>query len=230
MSQRLTSRLGCAAAILAFAASAAFAQPSDKRTYFTFNGPTAVPGVTLPAGKYLFRITNDTTSRNVIQVLSSDGKKPYAMFQTLRAERVDPARDPELRFMETAAGMPNAVKTFWYFGERGGYEFIYPKEQARLLAKGTGKPVLTAEPELARITPKGEEVAVAPQPFEPEAPAVVGEVAPPTLAIAEPQVPVSQQARAELPKTASNIPLFAMAGLALLLGGALLRGVRHVRG
>jgi LPXTG-motif cell wall-anchored protein len=226
MLQTSIGRLGCAAAILAVIASAAFAQTSDKRTYFTFNGPTAVPGVTLPAGKYLFRITNDTTSRNVIQVLSGDGKKPYAMFHTIPAERSDPARDPELRFMETAAGMPNAVRTFWYASERGGYEFVYPKNQARLLAKGTGQPVLTAEPELARITPKGEEVAVNPEPFKPEAPAVVGEVAPSTLEIVEPQ----QQARAELPKTASNLPLFAIAGVALLLGGALLRRVQLTRG
>ncbi len=230
MSRKSIGRLGCAAAILVVVASTAIAQPSDKRTYFTFTGPTAVPGATLPAGKYLFRITNDTTSRNVIQVLSGDGKTPYAMFHTIRAERRDPARDPEVRFMETAVGMPNAVRTFWYPGERGGYEFTYPRDQARLLAKGTGQPVLTEEPKLARITPTGEEVAVQPEPFKPEAPSVVGEVAPPTLTIAEPEAPVSQQARAELPKTASNLPLFAVAGLALLLGAALLRGVRLVRG
>lgn len=224
------SRLGCAAAILAFIASTAFAQTSDKRTYFTFTGPTAVPGVTLPAGKYLFRITNDTTSRNVIQVLSGDGKTPFAMFHTIPAQRLDPAQNPEVRFMETAAGMPNAVRTFWYRGERGGYEFVYPRDQARLLAKGTGQPVLTEEPKLARITPRGEEVAVQPEAFKPETPAVVGEVAPPTLAVAEPQGPVPQQARAELPKTASNLPLFAIAGVALLLGAALLKGVRLTRG
>jgi LPXTG-motif cell wall-anchored protein len=168
----------------------------------------------------------------VIQVLSGDGKTPYAMFHTVPAERLDPAKAPELRFMETAVGMPNTVKTFWYANERGGYEFVYPKKQARLLAKGTGQPVLTAEPELARITPKGEEVGAQAEPFKPEAPALVGEVAPPTLAIAEPrqqaraEVP---QARAELPKTASNLPLFATMGVALMLGAALLKGVRLVR-
>lgn len=230
MSQSFINRFGCAAAILAFLASTALAQTSDKRTYFTFTGPTAVPGATLPAGKYLFRVTNDTTSRNVIQVLSGDGKTPFAMFHSIRAERRDPARDPEVRFMETAIGMPNAVRTFWYAGERGGYEFVYPRDQARLLAKGTGQPVLTEEPKLARITPRGDEAPVQPEPFKPETPVVVGEVAPPTLAVTEPQAPVPQQARAELPKTASNLPLFAIAGVALLLGAALLRGVRLTRG
>ena len=38
--------------------------------------------------------------------------------------------------METAKGQPSAVKTWWYPRERIGYEFIYPKEQARRLARG----------------------------------------------------------------------------------------------
>jgi hypothetical protein len=47
------------------------------------------------------------------------------------------------------------VKTWWYSGDKAGYEFIYPKEQARLLAKGTGQPVLIMEAE--RVTPAGAE-------------------------------------------------------------------------
>ena len=30
--------------------------PSDKPTYFTFSQPVALPGKTLPAGKYLFKL------------------------------------------------------------------------------------------------------------------------------------------------------------------------------
>src|SRR5690348_3747397 len=33
-------------------ASLAQAQPEDKRTYFTFSAPIALPGQTLPAGRY----------------------------------------------------------------------------------------------------------------------------------------------------------------------------------
>src|SRR4029434_7122843 len=56
------------------------------------------------------------------------------MFFAMRAERFEPASTPEVRFMETAAGMPAAIKTWWYPGERSGYEFVYPKEQARWVA------------------------------------------------------------------------------------------------
>jgi len=239
MSFHTLARLGCASAVLAVVTAAgAFAQPLDKRTYFTFNGPTAIPGVTLPAGKYLFRVA-DTGSRNVVQVLSEDGLKPYAMFFAMRAERPMPARDAEIRFLETATGMPSAVRTWWYPGERGGYEFVYPKSQARLLAKGAGQPVLTTEAEtttptetrtaeLARIEPTGKEEAVAeaaPVPVTPTGPSLKGEVAPPSIAI-----PEGQLARAELPKTGSTTPLVAVAGVLLLLGGALIRGRRLSRG
>ena len=36
----------------------AHAQPSDYRTYFTFSAPVTLPGVTLPAGRYLFRLAD----------------------------------------------------------------------------------------------------------------------------------------------------------------------------
>jgi hypothetical protein len=43
--------------------------PEDKRVFFTFSGPVAVPGVTLPAGKYLFRLPTTIASgeRHVMQ-------------------------------------------------------------------------------------------------------------------------------------------------------------------
>jgi hypothetical protein len=138
-------RSACAVALLAcFMEGAASAQTFDKRTVFTFSGPVALPGVTLPAGQYLFRLA-DPTERKVVQVLSADGKTTYGMFFSLPAERFEPASAPEVRFMETAAGMPAAIKAWWYPGERTGYEFMYPKDQARRLAQGASQPVLTTQ-------------------------------------------------------------------------------------
>ena len=41
------------------------AQPADYRTYFTFSAPVTLPGVTLPAGRYLFRLADPDGSRKV---------------------------------------------------------------------------------------------------------------------------------------------------------------------
>jgi LPXTG-motif cell wall-anchored protein len=213
------------AVVAALAPPAASAQgaPEDKRVFFTFSGPVAVPGATLPGGKYLFRLPTTIASgeRHVMQVLSADGKNSYAMFFGISANRTDYPAKPEVRFMETAAGMPPAVKTWWYPGDKAGYEFIYPKEQARLLAKGTGQPVLIAEAEL--VTPTGTETAVVPEPATaPVGPVVVGELAPPAMPVIEP--PYSPPA--ELPKTASDTFVIAIAGVTLLAGAVLLKGLR----
>jgi hypothetical protein len=81
----------------------------------------------------------------VIQVLSDDEKKPYAMMNTILDERRDPAKDATVSFYETARGTPAAVKSWWYPGERDGYQFIYPRTQARQIAQSTGRAVLTTK-------------------------------------------------------------------------------------
>ena len=214
-----------AATLMPVIASAQLVPTEDKRAFFTFSGPVAVPGVTLPAGKYMFRLPTTIASgqRHVMQVLSSDGKTSYALFFGISANRTDYPTKPEVRFMETAAGVPAAVKTGWYPGDKAGYEFVYPKEQARLLAKGTGEPVLTTVAEkVETVTPEGTEAEfVAPPPAVPAEPVVVGEIAPPMPVIEPPY-----DARAELPKTASATGLVALGAIGFLLAAAFVRRVR----
>jgi hypothetical protein len=241
-------RLACSVALLAWVmATSSTAQPFDRRTLFTFSGPVAMPGVTLPAGQYLFRLANPESSRNVVQVLSGDGKKPYGMFFSMPAERFEPASTPEVRFMETAAGMPAAIRTWWYPGERTGYEFVYPKEQARRLAQGASQAVLTTQSPtttteqtntsaLTRISSTGQETNVSavarPTASAPGGTGQQGEVGSSTTSIANatiaPQTdarPVGtsgqpvQSARASLPRTASMIPMVALIGTLALVAG-----------
>lgn len=152
-------------------ASAVQAQPADKRTYFTFSGPIALPGVTLPAGRYLFRIVDTTTSRKVIQVLDENQTKPFTMANTIPDQRRDPAKDATVVFYESPRGTPAAVKSWWYPGESIGYQFIYPRSQAKQIAKSTGQPVLTTKTdstkseetksaELTRVDSNGRDVDV----------------------------------------------------------------------
>ena len=162
--------LGLSLGVTLFA-SIAQAQPEDKRTYFTFSAPIALPGTTLPAGRYVFRIVDTTTSRKVIQVLSDDGKRPYVMANTIPDQRRDPVKDATVAFYETPRGAPAAVKTWWYPGESIGYQFIYPRAQAKQIAQSTGKAVLTTKSEstkteetksaeLTRVEATGKDVDV----------------------------------------------------------------------
>jgi hypothetical protein len=208
------SRFTCVGAFLlaSVVAVAAAADTVDKRTTFTFNTPVAVPGTTLPAGSYLFRVA-DVDSHNVVQVLSGDGKTPYAMFFALQTWRSAPSADPDLTFIETAADMPHAIRTWWYPGETIGYEFMYSREQARLLARGSGTPVASIDTKVPGWT---EPTWIPPTYFETEPPAVA-----PTEPAAIEAAPAEQPAELEaVPSTElskSGSPLTVMLATAIAL-------------
>lgn len=242
----------CAFAVLAMS-TVADAQPSDRRTFFTFSQPVSLPGVTLPAGTYLFRIADESGSRRVVHVLKADGSESYAMLMSIPAQRSDPPAVPEVRFLETATGTPAAIKTWWYPGSTIGYEFVYPKEQALRLARQASGVLTTASAQnettkemetadLSRVCPGGSETAVTVQ----QTPAATvmsgatqtGEIASTsmTIASAPPLVPAPSAAaspagasptRTALPQTASPMPLVGLAGALMLCAGlALARGPR----
>lgn len=213
--------LACAVAVfVCLMAAPVAAQPLDKRTLFTFSGPVTLPGVTLPAGQYLFRLADPNSSSKVVQVLNAEGTKPYGLFFTIAAERPEPAASPEVRFMETASGTPAAIRTWWYPGERRGYEFIFPKEQARRLAMGASQPVLTTDAqtttteqtntaELSRVGSSGQETHVsasaAPIAATPGGTTQEGTIAASSLSIATPSIPAVGSAPAAT-STASAQP------------------------
>ena len=127
----------CAMVALVCGLSApATAYTLDRRTLFTFNQPIALPGVTLPAGTYTFRVADPMTSGKVVQILNGSGTQSFAMLLSIPAYRADAAKESEISFMETASGMPAAVKIWWQEGSTHGYEFIYPKTQTDRLARG----------------------------------------------------------------------------------------------
>jgi hypothetical protein len=219
----------------------AHAQPSDKRTFFTFSRPITLPGVTLPPGKYIFRLADDQTTRKVIQVVSSDGTKPYAMLLTVSNELRDPPKDAEVSFLETASRAPSAIRAWWYPGERTGYEFIYPRAQARRLAQSTGSSVLTTKSdttkteetrtgELTRIDSSGhdQDAAAADNASSARERGTVAQDVPRTPPQAAPpsapsfsQSPVPNPppvARNTLPQTASQLPFVGLIGLMSLVG------------
>ena len=215
------------------------AQPSDYRTYFTFTTPVTLPGVTLPAGRYLFRLADPNSSRKVISVLSEDGKTPLAMLHTIPNQLPKAPNDPEVRFLETSGNMPPPIKGWWYPGKSIGYEFIYPRAQALQLAKVTSEPVLTTSAEtknvatadLSRIDGSGVPAAVtveeAPAPVQARGRAQQGEVAPApgsATAAAAPDPRADERARStartQLPQTASSMPYVFLLGV-LAMGAGL---------
>ena len=237
----------CAAAmLLTMSATPARAQggPMDSRTEFTFNQPIELPGVTLPAGTYVFRFVDATTGKKVMQVQAKDASsKTYGMFMTISAQRPKASDDAELRFLETPAGQPKAVKTWWYPGNTIGREFIYPKSQALRLAKATNSTVLSTKAEsvtgdpmksgdLAYVSPTGQEtpltddqlveVAANTPPVGTSGPQSAASSSSSSDNAAMNRAPAQQgtMARARLPRTATPLAGIGLLGLLSLIGGA----------
>lgn len=135
------------------------ADETNKLTYLTFSKPVQLPGVTLPAGRYRFELADVEESRRVIKVQSEDGKKQLAMLLTVQNQLRDVPKDSLVLFRETAQGQPDAIRSWNYPGERIGYEFIYPKDQALVIAHRTHQPVLAKDGEkIHHIDENGKEV------------------------------------------------------------------------
>jgi hypothetical protein len=212
-------------------------QPLDDRTEFTFNSPLEMPGVTLPACTYVFHFVDTSNQKKVMQVAEKSTNKTYGMFLTINAIRPTPSDDAELRFLETPAGKPAAVKTWWYPGNTIGREFIYPKSQARRLAMATNTTVLASKSEaetappttattadLEYVSPSGQESPVTQEMLNSvNNAAPTGRSAALSNAPAQEGTSASASSRSSLPRTNGMLPLFALMGLSSLAGGASLR-------
>src|SRR6188508_3457546 len=85
----------------------------SERTLMTFSNTVEMPGVTLPAGTYVFRLA-DTPTRNVVQVLSKDEKDILGQWTFVQAQRPKATEDTVVMFKETPEGTMPAVQ-YWYY-------------------------------------------------------------------------------------------------------------------
>jgi hypothetical protein len=136
--------VACAALLLTSAA--AMAQTTqDRLTFVTFSGPVSIPGKTLPAGTYAFKLADSPADRHIVQVFDKDQMKLYATLLAIPADRTEAEGDPVITFKETAADRPPAVRYWYYAGERAGNEFVYPKNQAMMIARASGESVMSVD-------------------------------------------------------------------------------------
>jgi hypothetical protein len=214
------------------------ADEHNKKTTFTFTQPVEIPMVhltgmsVLPPGTYVFKLLNSDSDRHIVQIFNKSETKIYATILAIPNYRLKPTKRTVLTFNEGLKGKPEALRAWFYPGANWGEEFVYPKDKAIELAKVSNIAVLAVTADVKLEAEKPEEVAVVT--VLQQAPIVAvkptGEVveiaqviqAPPPVEVAAAQAaPASiQDAPAELPHTASSLPLIALFGL-LALSGAL---------
>jgi hypothetical protein len=197
----------------------------NRKTVITFSGPVEVPGVgaqTLPAGTYVFKIFNSLSDRHIVQILSKDETHVFTTILAIPNYRLKATDKTVITFRERPAGQPEALRAWFYPGREWGEEFVYTKSRALELAKETNEPVLetpielSASPVDALNTAPVEAVNPSGEPME-----FSKVVEPPPAARAEPfpSVEPTTVAAAELPRTASPLPLIALLGMLMLTAG-----------
>jgi hypothetical protein len=165
------------------------------------------------------------------------------MFLTISAQRPRPSDEAELRFMETPAGQPAAIKTWWYPGNTIGREFIYPKSQARRLAQATNEQVLTTQADnvannqmdsadLAYVAPNGQETPVSDDQLVDAAASTTpvgtagqsaSQSATPAPGMASAPAREGTMARTSLPSTSTSFAGIGLIGLMSLLSATAIR-------
>jgi hypothetical protein len=221
----LIKTLCCGAALAMLVASPAHADDWNKKTFLTFSGPVQVPGVTLPAGTYTFKLADLTGNRHVVQIFDKSERKIYTTILAIPDQRLTPSDKPVVLFAERAKGVPQAVKAWFYPGDTIGNEFVYPKKQAMAIAKASHESVLATDDassdsghmksaEVGRVDENGEMTNTAPAQARSASVGTSGDT-------------TARTTRTELPHTASPLPLFALlSGLSLALGFGLRRARR----
>ena len=121
---RFVKTVCCAVALAACLAPGARADEWNKKTILTFSGPVQIPGATLSAGTYVFKLADLASNRHVVQVFDKDEKKIYATILAIPDQKLEPSDKPVVMFSERPAGVPQAVKAWFYPGETTGNEFV----------------------------------------------------------------------------------------------------------
>jgi hypothetical protein len=149
--KHIAAAAACAGLMLAPVAATAQTTPADRNTKVTFSGPVSIPGKTLPAGTYTFRIADSPANRHIVQIFDKDEMQLMATLLAVPAEKMEAEGDPVITFKETPADRPPALHYWYYAGERTGNEFVYPKSQAMAIARASGEGVMAVDTDSTNI-------------------------------------------------------------------------------
>jgi hypothetical protein len=230
---KATPAVLCAAVIATAFSPLARADDWNQKTVITFSQPVETPGVhvkgwaVLPPGTYVFKLLGSPSDRHIVQIFNQDETMLYATVLAVPDYRLQATGKTVLTFRETPPGQPDVLRAWFYPGKNFGDEFVYPKERAIELAKVTNAPVLYTPAEIpaeveAPITSAEEPVVVALKQAPVLAVKPTGEDVEIAQLVAAPPAEVlvaTNDTPAELPKTASPMPLIGVFGL-LALGAA----------
>ena len=108
--------------------SGAKADDWNKKTVVTFEQDVEIPGWVLPAGTYVFKLLNSSSSRFIVQVWDQDEMHLITTLMTVGDSYPNPTGHSYfvLDTSQTDEGFPPAVVSWFFAGSDEGRDFIYP--------------------------------------------------------------------------------------------------------
>ena len=131
-------------AVLILSAGTLLAAQWNERTRLTFSEPVMVPGATLPAGTYIFRLTDSRSNRHLVEIAKENGEV-ITVTQAVPMKRQDAKGDLVVKFNPTEDGAAAAIAGWYYPGSRYGHHFVYPDDQAKVIAERTKTLVISTD-------------------------------------------------------------------------------------
>jgi pyruvate/2-oxoglutarate dehydrogenase complex dihydrolipoamide acyltransferase (E2) component len=190
----------------------AHADAWDKMTIVTINEPIIAGNKVLDPGTYVWKLMDSPADRHIVQIFDKDQRHLEETILAIPNYRLQPTGNTQFAFWETPAGVPRAVRAWFYPGDNFGQEFAYPKKLVAQLASAAPVPIPTNYREPEPAPAPAPEAQPAPEPEAQPAPAPQPEPQPEPQA--QPAAPPS--APAALPHTASFNPLIGLIGVMFL--------------
>ncbi|MGH9340546.1 MAG: hypothetical protein ACRD1R_13375 [Acidobacteriota bacterium] len=237
------AKLILTACLLIFSVALVTAAELNQKTELTVREPIQIPGMTLQPGEYVFKLADSQQNRHIVQVFRAgeegNEEEILATILAIASERQLGDGELELTFYETPAGVPDALRAWYWTGNATGHEFIYDEDEAFQIAEASGQEVpIRGEDDVAteRARP-GQRTEFETQAEDEDRDAQFEQEQ--TVAQAQPrqeqQFETQQQFEEEeeeqdfgaLPGTASPLALMALIGLLSLGGAAAVRALRR---
>ena len=212
--------LTASVALIGLSATTARADDWDKKMVLRVTEPIQVPGKVLQPGKYIFRLADSESNRNIVQIFSVDENGHQDFVSTILAVpdfRLKTPDKPTVQLEERHLGDPEAIKSWFYPGDNYGWHFVYPKSEQLDAASVIAPPPAPAELPAA-------------EPPIPEPPVETAEETP--VLIIERETLISQveltpdpsaddlpSADRLLPETGGNTAAFLLAGIVTIGAG-----------
>jgi hypothetical protein len=108
------------------------ASETDKKTVVTVSQAIAVEKTVLPAGKYVLKLLNSSSNRDIVQIYNAEETQLVTTILAIPAYRLRPTGESMFSFYEALAGQPSALHTWFYPGDNSGFEFLQPHHTAPL--------------------------------------------------------------------------------------------------